>query len=224
MRKITFPQIFVFLVLLALIIGLAVVTVMGTVGGIPMGDFRGVVLTFAILIMVFIYGALTYRILMAVMPFGEGDIPPDSLREFVYHLHLLFFLMLFYPIMRSGFVPMPLMRMVYLLLGARLGSNTYSAGILLDPGFIQIGANSIVGQSALLVPHVIEGDKLAHYPILIGNDVTIGAHAIIMADVKIADHAIVAMNSVVTKGTRIGDGEIWGGVPAKLLRKSQTKL
>ncbi len=110
------------------------------------------------------------------------------------------------------------MRLVYQALGARLGKNTYSSGIILDPKFVELGDDCIVGQFALIVPHVIEGTRLAHYPIHIGNNVTIGAHAVILSDVRIGDNAIVATGAVVKKGTRIGSGEVWGGVPASLRR------
>jgi acetyltransferase-like isoleucine patch superfamily enzyme len=140
-----------------------------------------------------------------------------SQQEFIYHVYILFYLILFYPIMRSGFMPAPFMRGFYLALGTRLGTNTYSQGIIHDPPFVEIGANSVVGQYALLVPHVIEGSRLAHYPIRIGNNVTVGAHAVVLADVVIGDSAIVATGAIVTKGTRIAAGERWGGVPARRL-------
>jgi len=70
------------------------------------------------------------------MPFGTGEIEAGSREEFSYHVYLLFYLILFYPIMRSGFMPVPLMRLVYQALGARLGSNTYSSGIILDLPFL----------------------------------------------------------------------------------------
>ena len=144
-----------------------------------------------------------------------GKIPLNSRQEFVYHVYQLFFLILFYPVMRSGAVPVPLMRLFYLALGARFGANTYSSGIIFDPGFVSIGENTIVGQHALLVPHVHEGPKIAHFPIRVGNNVTIGAHAVVMSEVVIGDGAIVAVGAIVPKGTHIGSGEVWGGVPAR---------
>ncbi|MBI5975588.1 CatB-related O-acetyltransferase [Staphylococcus canis] len=51
----------------------------------------------------------------------------------------------------------------------------------------------------------------------IGHDVWIGANVLIMDGVKIGNGAIVAAGSVVTKD--VGDFEIVGGVPAKLIRK-----
>jgi acetyltransferase-like isoleucine patch superfamily enzyme len=88
---------------------------------------------------------------------------------------------------------------------------------MFDPMFVTIGANSLLGEATLLIPHVIEGTTLAHYSIAIGNDVTIGARALLLAGVTVGDGAIVAANAVVLKGERIGAGEVWGGIPARLL-------
>ena len=102
--------------------------------------------------------------------------------------------------MFSSIVPVPMMRVFYQALGARMGPNTYSGGVLFDPPFLVLGANTIVGQRALVIPHVIEGDRLEHHLIRIGDNVTIGAHAIVMSDVEIADGAIVSAAAVVSKG------------------------
>ena len=50
----------------------------------------------------------------------------------------------------------------------------------------------------------------------IGNDVWLGAHVGIKDGVHIEDHAIVAMNSMVTKN--VGSAEIVAGNPAKFIR------
>jgi len=47
--------------------------------------------------------------------------------------------------------------------------------------------------------------------------VTIGGTAVVLSDVIIEDWAVVATGAVVTKGTRIKAGEIWGGMPARRL-------
>lgn len=52
---------------------------------------------------------------------------------------------------------------------------------------------------------------------IIGNDVWVGRQSIIMAGVKIGDGAVIAAGSVVTKD--VGDYEIVGGNPAKLIKK-----
>jgi hypothetical protein len=220
MRVIKPSQIAVFVALVCAAAMLTVATVQIMFGRLPLGDFRGVALVVAALFVFYVYGIAIYRIFLHFAPLQPGEIPAGSRQEFIYHVYVLFYLILFYPIMRSGFPPAPFMRLFYLALGARLGANTYSQGILHDPPFIDIGANSVIGQSALLIPHVIEGPTLAHFPIRIGNNVTVGAHAVVLSDVTIGDHAIVATGAVVPKGTRIGAGEVWGGVPARLLRKT----
>jgi len=70
---------------------------------------------------------------------------------------------------------------------------------------------------------VIEGERLAHYPIKIGDHVTIAGTAVVMSDVVIGNGATVAVGAVVMKGTRIGVGEIWSGNPARRrgVRKAQ---
>ena len=68
------------------------------------------------------------------------------------------------------------------------------------------------------VPDIIEGKRLAHYGIRIGNNVTIGAHAVVLSGVSIGDNAIVATGAIVSKNSQIGANEVWGGVPARRLR------
>ena len=218
MRKITAAQISVFALLAAAALALACTTVCLLLGDAPLGDFRGLVLALAGALFLELYAVAAYRLFLWRWPLEAGDVPEGSRQEFVYHVYVQFFLIFFYPILRSGFWPAPLMRLFYQALGARLGPNSYSQGLIHDPIFVEIGANSTVGQSALVIPHVIEGRRLAHHPIRIGNDVTVGALSAVLLGVTIEDGATVATGAVVTKGTHIGKGEVWAGVPARRIR------
>lgn len=53
-------------------------------------------------------------------------------------------------------------------------------------------------------------------PVWIGNDVWIGSRAIILAGVRVHDHAVIAAGAVVTKD--VPEWAIVGGNPAKLIR------
>lgn len=53
-------------------------------------------------------------------------------------------------------------------------------------------------------------------PVVIGNDVWIGANVIILPGVKIGDGAILAAGAVITKD--VGSYEIVGGIPAKIIK------
>ncbi len=170
------------------------------------------------ILFVYILAISTHRLMLWKFPLQPGEFPIASRQEFIYHIYILFFLLLFYPVMRSGIVPVPIMRLFYRALGARMGDNSYSSGILFDPSFVTMGKNCIIGQSAQIIPHAIEGERLAMYPISLGDNVTVGANAIIFADVVIGSNVIIAAGAVVSKGARIGDGEAWGGIPAKRLK------
>lgn len=66
------------------------------------------------------------------------------------------------------------------------------------------------------VPMIKQGETINEIPV-IENDVWIGRNAIILPGVKIGRGSIIAAGSVVTKN--VGEFEIVGGVPAKLIRK-----
>lgn len=222
MRQITLGQILAFLLMLVLILVLGIGTTWLLPDAVPLGDFRGVVLTGAALLLVYLYAFAIYRLFLAIMPLREGDIAEDSQEEFVAQVNILFYLILFNSLIRTHFLPVPLLRLVYLALGARLGRNTYSAGVILDPPLTSIGDNCIIGHDAVLFSHAIEGRRLSLAAICIGDNVTIGATAVVMSGVIIGDGAIVSAGAVVTKGTHIGPGEIWGGIPARLLKRQKT--
>ncbi|MEW5943474.1 MAG: DapH/DapD/GlmU-related protein [Pseudomonadota bacterium] len=210
MRKITTSQILTFLILLALILTLGIGSTAVFLGGLPLGDFRGVALVGAAVVFTYLYAFAVYRLFLYAMPLSEGEIAEGSREEFAAHVHFLFYLALFNSLVRTHFLPIPLLRLVHLALGARLGANTYSAGAILDPFLTILGDNCIIGHNAVLFSHAIERRRLSLAAIRIGNGVTIGAQSVIMSGVTIGDGAIVSAGAVVPKGTRIGADEVWG--------------
>lgn len=94
--------------------------------------------------------------------------------------------------------------------GVTIGDNTFLGGScsIYDTDFhsLKAGERDLVDQNGV-----------NKRPVVIGNNVFIGAHSIILKGVTIGDESIVGAGSVVTKS--IPKGEIWGGNPAKYIRK-----
>jgi acetyltransferase-like isoleucine patch superfamily enzyme len=218
MRAIKPGQVAVFLCLLTLILLLGIGSTALLFGRLPLGDFRGVTLCVLAVLLIYLYAFLVYRCFLLALPLHEGEVAEHSRHELAANVNILFYLLLFNSLIRTHFIPVPLQRLIYLALGAELGANTYSAGALLDPPLTRIGSNTIIGHDAVIFAHVIEGARLELKSVTIGNTVTIGAKAVVMAGVQIGDNAIVSTGAVVTKDTQIGAGEIWGGIPARRLK------
>ena len=218
MRPITPLQISVFSFLFTIILVVGIASGWLLVGSLALGDFRGIAVTTAVVVCTYLSAFAIYRLFLLLFPLLEGEIVAGSRGEFAAQVNILFYLLLFNSLIRTHFLPVPLLRLVYLALGARLGRNTYSAGVLLDPPLTIAGDNCIIGHDAALFAHAIEGARFSLEKVRLGNDVTIGATAIVMAGVTIGDGAIVSAGAVVTKGTHIGPGEVWGGIPARCLK------
>ncbi len=94
--------------------------------------------------------------------------------------------------------------------------------------YIQAGSSISFGENVLLAPGVkiiSQNHDFTDYelhtkakPIIIGNNCWIGANAVILPGVELADHIIVAAGSIVTKNFPEGDCII-GGNPAKMIKK-----
>ncbi|MBR3734196.1 MAG: gamma carbonic anhydrase family protein [Bacteroidaceae bacterium] len=72
---------------------------------------------------------------------------------------------------------------------------------------IEIGDDVTIGHNV-----TVHGAK-------IGNGALIGMGATLLDDSHIGDGAIIAAGALVLKNTQIGPGELWGGVPAKFIKK-----
>ena len=83
-------------------------------------------------------------------------------------------------------------------------------------GFSTIISAKSVGEECWINQQVTIGFEQDRQPI-IGNHVRICAGAIIIGDVTVGDNSIIAAGAVVTKD--VPPGEIWGGVPAKFIKK-----
>lgn len=108
-------------------------------------------------------------------------------------------------------------------LGDRSRISEYSYLMAGKNGRIKIGSDVTMGPGVLIVASnqgiklgtPINQQEIDYGEIIIGNDVWIGGHAIILNNVKIGDGAVVAAGAVVTKD--VLPNSIVAGVPAKVI-------
>ncbi len=94
--------------------------------------------------------------------------------------------------------------------GAKIGRNTIVGnGRLFNPERTIIGDNCFFGYDAILSGHVYEGDRLYLKTVKLGNNVTIGANAVVLPGVDIGDNVLIGANTVVPKDKVIPANTIW---------------
>lgn len=118
-------------------------------------------------------------------------------------------------------IPMGNLRnMYYRFLGMKIGENTLVGGVIKDPCLTEFGDNVTMGEYAIVYAHIHNYEKgiITMDKVKVGNNVVIGAGAIIMPGVVIEDDVSIAAGAVVTKNQVLKKGRVYGGVPAKEIK------
>lgn len=103
-------------------------------------------------------------------------------------------------------------------LGVQIGENT-----MIDMNSV-IGARAIIGKNChvgagAVVAGVLEPPSKA--PVIIEDDVLIGANAVLLEGVKVNKGAVVAAGSIVTRD--VPCNSVVAGIPAKVIKEKDTK-
>jgi 2,3,4,5-tetrahydropyridine-2,6-dicarboxylate N-acetyltransferase len=103
-------------------------------------------------------------------------------------------------------------------IGAEIGKGT-----MIDMGSVLggraiVGENSHIGANAVLAGVV---EPASAQPVRIGNNVTVGANAVVLEGVQVGDNAVVGAGAIVTKD--VAANTVVGGVPAKVLKVKDQK-
>lgn len=103
-------------------------------------------------------------------------------------------------------------------IGAQIGENTMiDMGAVLG-GRAIVGKNCHIGAGAVLAGVVEPASKT---PVVIEDDVLIGANAVVIEGVRVGHGAVVAAGAVVTED--VLPNTVVGGVPAKVLKMKDAK-
>lgn len=111
-------------------------------------------------------------------------------------------------------------------MGGRVGKRLWCVNPVgfSDLAMLSIGDDVAIGSGAVIICHDVKRGRLELRPVTIGDGVTVGTHAVVLAGVTIGAGATVAPNSLVSSGTTIPPGEVWAGVPARALAGQRARL
>lgn len=107
-------------------------------------------------------------------------------------------------------------------MGMRIGRHAFiNTEYISDPQLIRIGEDAALGGSVRIFAHYGGGGHLVVAPVVIGRRATLGVGATVMGDVEVGAGATVLPHSVLLPGSRVGEGETWGGVPARRITREE---
>jgi|GEM_PF-761791 len=122
------------------------------------------------------------------------------------------------------FVGTPFVNLWFRLLGARIGRRVMiNTTDLSDWDLLDIGDDVIIGAGAVIIAHVAEMGNLKLMPVRIGNGCSIGRNTVVFPGCTLGDGSVVGACSLLTKGKEVPAGQIWGGAPAEYIRERTPK-
>lgn len=122
------------------------------------------------------------------------------------------------------FVPSFLATTYFRVAGAKIGKNTQINTFRLnDPCLIQIDDDCVIGGSAIFNGHLVEKGQMVFAPIHMKKGSLVGAGATVQPGVTIEENAVIATNALIPKYRTIPANEVWGGLPAVMIRDSSTR-
>jgi acetyltransferase-like isoleucine patch superfamily enzyme len=107
-------------------------------------------------------------------------------------------------------------------MGMTIGRHAFvNTELISDPRLITLGDDVTLGGSVRIFAHYGGGGNLVIAPVVVEDRATIGIGVTIMGDVRIGKGAVVLAHSALLPGSRVGDGETWGGIPARPIPRDE---
>ncbi len=104
------------------------------------------------------------------------------------------------------------------IFGPRSKSCYVTEPTILDPSFVEIGRNVVIGSGTDIAGHCQLPDLVSLKKTRIEDDAVIGANCTIFGGVHVKRGALIGAGSVVSPYTVVGEREYWHGVPAVKIR------
>ena len=150
-----------------------------------------------------------FKLSRHVIPYLEnGRYPPETEEWVLYEIYAVYYQI--YRKFQWFFSVFLENRVIHQLFGAKIGKGTIIGNALLPtPDRTEVGENCLIGYGAILGAHVYEDRTLYLKTIKLGDNVTVGGYAIILAGAEIGNNVIIGANTVVPKDRVIPPNTIW---------------
>jgi acetyltransferase-like isoleucine patch superfamily enzyme len=107
-------------------------------------------------------------------------------------------------------------------MGMTIGRHAFvNTELISDPSLITLGDDVTLGGSVRVFAHYGGGGNLVIAPVVIEDRATVGIGVTIMGDVRIGRGAVILPHSALLPGSRVGEGETWGGIPARPIPRDE---
>ncbi len=107
------------------------------------------------------------------------------------------------------------------MMGAKIGKGAQvNSASINDAYMVEIGEKTVIGGDAVLNGHLFENNGIHLAKVKIGSRCLVGTHAQVNPGCVIGDGAVIASRAVLPKHTEVPPGEVWGGIPAKCIRRA----
>ncbi len=117
-------------------------------------------------------------------------------------------------------VPSFLANLYYRMMGAKIGRGVQlNSENINDASMLTFGDGVVVGGGATINGHLVEKGEIILAPVTIGEGALIGGGSIVQPGCRIGDGSVVGSRAVVPKWTEIPPGEVWGGIPARFIKR-----
>ena len=121
-------------------------------------------------------------------------------------------------------IPSPICNAYYRLAGAKIGKGVQINSINLnDPSVITVGDKVVIGGRSVINGHLVEQGQIVLARVHLKKGSLVGSGTTIQPGVTVGEGAVIATNGLVGKWKNIPAGEVWGGLPAKLIQKSSKR-
>ena len=177
------------------------------------GDYYAIVNVLLFMLAYGIISGLVLQLMVKIKPLPCGEFSMDS-PVFTYWKLLTVVFMLAQDVM-TPFTSMLTKPFVWRLFGAKVGSDVALGGAVGEPFMMTIEDGAVLGFGSVVAGSVIADGKITLGNVRIGKGATLGAYALAMGGIDIGDNAKVVGGSILVPGSKIPDGEVWRGNPAR---------